>query len=1008
MAELNIKMFGTPQISVDGRPAAFPYRKVDALLYYMVIQKRETRSELAGLLWDEADQATALKNLRHAVYYIRKELKLDIFTTGHSAILELNPALKLHCDVLEFLERGDLSVCQGEFLEGFEVSSSQFEDWMTEERNILNFRYLKELLAETRAAFQRGDYPRAEQLGVRYLQRDPLEESVVVILIEVYSAQKKFRKAAEVYQELCRNLTREMGISPLKETSARYYQAVRAWNASADPKPYLLLGGKDAALRSLLFLCNTSAGGGRAPCVLVQGEAGVGKTYLVDHLLDHYDFSDWIVCRGNCYQSESAVSLSPWHTIMMSLAAETENRGIALPERYQRVASGLFPCLSAGEEKREYAAELDPPMHQNYAVAEESAMLLLMSVAKRYPVLLIFEDIHWMDQHSAAMLGAFLRRIRGTDMTVICTARDRVPEHMRDLIDSARRDGVMECCSLHCFSREETEQFVRESASQNYGGRDMEQIYQSTGGNALLLVQLMNFLQENPDPSVIPSGLESILMDRLSRLTPEERQVLDLISVFTDCAPLDALSSILTMDAVALISICSQLKMRMLITEEERDGEICYALEHRQIQSVLMKLQPSSVRRALNLRVARYLEENPENRRQHCDRLIHYFERGGDRLKEFQYRVLSIHQYAEKNYAVFPILPEDSGEEEVQNVPDYFRRMEQTLTSLREAGTDSGKLDPLECILLHAKSCYDIYEGLYPDGLNALDRLVRLCGKTGNQKLLVRAHLQYIFYGVQIWDPRVMELHLKAGMKLLSGREMTEDYAIYLRMQGLLFTMQGLYEDAMSALEHSLRIFCAISSENGDRYAINVAGTWNYIAEVHRLNGRFEEAFRAYDQAILYSRSRGYYSGIAVFYTNYGAAACEKGEQERAWNLFHQALSAYRTDHLYSQRPIALSYLAYEAAEKGDYAGAADYLREAFQVSRQIGSPWWHGITLYQCWKIRELLDQRGDAAEKLRTFWPADPIEHLRRCLHDLHRLQPRKETAEMEEALRKLTGVC
>ena len=74
------------------------------------------------------------------------------------------------------------------------------------------------------------------------------------------------------------------------------------------------------------------------------------------------------------------------------------------------------------------------------------------------------------------------------------------------------------------------------------------------------------------------------------------------------------------------------------------------------------------------------------------------------------------------------------------------------------------------------------------------------------------------------------------------------------------------------------------------------------------------------------------------------------------------------------------------------------------QVSEMIGSPWWEGVTLYQCWKIRVLLEERGQESPELSALWPESPKEHCQLCLSYLRQLQPRLETQEMEAALAEL----
>ena len=100
-----------------------------------------------------------------------------------------------------------------------------------------------------------------------------------------------------------------------------------------------------------------------------------------------------------------------------------------------------------------------------------------------------------------------------------------------------------------------------------------------------------------------------------------------------------------------------------------------------------------------------------------------------------------------------------------------------------------------------------------------------------------------------------------------------------------------------------------------------------------------------------------------------------------------------------------MSYLAYYQAEDGDYDGAALALEDAFQVCGRIGSPWWLGVTLYQCWRIRVLLDGWGEDQPRLRALWPESKREHCIQCLAQLNRLQPTVERTEMEQALAQLS---
>ena len=246
-----------------------------------------------------------------------------------------------------------------------------------------------------------------------------------------------------------------------------------------------------------------------------------------------------------------------------------------------------------------------------------------------------------------------------------------------------------------------------------------------------------------------------------------------------------------------------------------------------------------------------------------------------------------------------------------------------------------------------------------------------------------------------------------AGKALLEGQEHSESYGIYLRLDGLLEQMQGNYQKARELLYRSIHTLESLVPSSNDRYAINIAGAYNYIAECCRLEGRYEEAFGYYDKAIIRNRSRGYYPGAAVFYTNYGVCAFQKGEYEAAYQLFLYAVEIYQSSHEYSGYPLALGYLALYEVKRGEFSQAESRMKEAHRISDVIGSPWWKGIVIYLSWRIRSYLDQTGQVVPQLRALWPASEREHCQWGLSYLERISPRKETAELKRRLEELDAI-
>ena len=183
--------------------------------------------------------------------------------------------------------------------------------------------------------------------------------------------------------------------------------------------------------------------------------------------------------------------------------------------------------------------------------------------------------------------------------------------------------------------------------------------------------------------------------------------------------------------------------------------------------------------------------------------------------------------------------------------------------------------------------------------------------------------------------------------------------------------MEGDHPAARAELYRAIDVFRALEDCVDGKYAINIAGCYNYIAETYRLQGDYETAFSHYDQAINYNRNREYYPGAAVFYTNYGVAAWQAGQREEARRMFHYAADIYASSHEYSAYPIALAYLACYDVEDGNDRRAAERLRHAMALNNRVGSCRWTGVTICLLWRIRKLLQARRRRCEELEALWP-------------------------------------
>src|SRR6185436_12643207 len=116
---------------------------------------------------------------------------------------------------------------QGPFLAGFSLPDRpEFDEWATQERQLWERRFLETLAALIEHHTARGEYSAAIQAAQRYLAVDELAEEIHRRLIQLYGLSGDRSAALRQFERCSSTLDRELGVSPLPETSAVYEAAL--------------------------------------------------------------------------------------------------------------------------------------------------------------------------------------------------------------------------------------------------------------------------------------------------------------------------------------------------------------------------------------------------------------------------------------------------------------------------------------------------------------------------------------------------------------------------------------------------------------------------------------------------------------------------------------------------------------------------------------------------------------------------------------------------------------
>jgi len=248
MFDLTVKTLGGVSFHLDKGEFRAPTRKAAALLVYLGLSPRGSRSRehLADVLWGRSADEQARASLRQTLSSLRKALgeRADLLEAGSDEVGIRRDRLEM--DALEFetlansaghadLERA-AGLYQGAFLDGFSLKEEGFEDWLAFTRQQYGELALRLFLRLAEYHRMLQEYETALRYAQRLLALDPLREQTHRLLMELFARLGRREQALLQYDECERALKKELDVAPADETR-KLYASIRSGGALANEHP---------------------------------------------------------------------------------------------------------------------------------------------------------------------------------------------------------------------------------------------------------------------------------------------------------------------------------------------------------------------------------------------------------------------------------------------------------------------------------------------------------------------------------------------------------------------------------------------------------------------------------------------------------------------------------------------------------------------------------------------------------------------------------------------------
>lgn len=277
------------------------------------------------------------------------------------------------------------------------------------------------------------------------------------------------------------------------------------------------------------------------PVISVLGEAGSGKSRLLHELMRRRELAGWTVLWAEVEADDTHAGLRPFAQMLRAWLkiGRQDNPARVRARLHEHVAAvtgptqpnpgPLLTLLDLGEDATSAGVQKSQILR--------SLATLIVCHAESNPILLVVEDVHWLDREGLDLLSVLTQSAATGRLAVIQTSRP----------PAEPLPGAPHCIALGPLSSEDSGRLLdSRMISSPALGPLRDRILERTGGIPLFIEELAKFSAEVAEHhSAIPDGIHAVIGERVDRLPPSAREVLRTASVIGRELPLQVLCRIM-------------------------------------------------------------------------------------------------------------------------------------------------------------------------------------------------------------------------------------------------------------------------------------------------------------------------------------------------------------------------------------------------------------------------------------------------------------------------------
>ncbi len=712
----------------------------------------------------------------------------------------------------------------------------------------------------------------------------------------------------------------------------------------------------------------TAAGHGQV--IATVGEPGVGKSRLVWEVTHSHRAHGWLVLQAGAVSYGKATSYLPIVDLLKgyfgiedrdeprTVREKLTGKLLALDRALEGHLSALLSLLDVPTDDLQWST-LDPPQRRRRTL--DAVKQLLLRESQVQPLLVVVEDLHWIDSETQALLDGLVASLPADRLLLLVNYR---PEYQHAwgsrtyyaqlMLDPLPADGAERLLAALLGSDASLEPLTRVLIAQTEGNPFfLEESVRTLVETKALTGERGAYLLARPLPGIqVPATVQAVIASRIDRLGAADKALLQTASVVGKDVPLGVLQAIAELAEDELHAAIGRLQAAEFLYEAGIFPDIEYTFKHALTHDVAYGSLLHDRRRALHVQIVETIERTyPDRLAEHVDRLAHHAFLGKDWAKAVTYLqqagakafARSVHREAVRCFedALTALTHLSETRETLEQAIDLRFDLRNALLPLAEWGRIEGYLREAEALArtfndqrrLASVSGYmsglHLNTGGRASDVRAFAQQVEAIGASlGDVPLQIAGQYYHVWLGALSGDYRGTERLCRTLMDALPGDLSRERFGLvaYPAVVSRAFLSRalaelGVFDEGRDHGQEAVRLAEALD------HPFSLIWACLNLGRLEGLRGEFIRATMPLERAVALSRewNIAYLTPIALAALGHVYAASGRVGEGVSW--LQQALAAYASagiGYLHSMSTVQLgeAYLLEGRVEEARDCGA--------------------------------------------------------------------------------------